>query len=365
MVKLPHAERGAISVGPMARSAQKNSTATSKPAPKAIVPELVKAQPQAAEVVDSAQKLQDIAGKEPVIPEKKAQESLQKVDQSEVDRQNAVKAEEARLEFERQEAIRKSVALKEAAARQESQRLEADRKDAAQAEEARQEAARQDAIRKSIALKEAAARQESQRLEAERKAEEARMSSERQEAARLEAERQENAKQAAARKIAEREEQDARREAARRAIGRQLDEEAAARRNAAELAQRTSPPLPYSISTARRGRLFGRADPDAELLAYGEAFSRKIQLNMTFNMIRDAVKQPHTAPTVTVAIRKDGSVESVIFYVSSGVAAIDEAIRNIVQSQAPYPAFSPALASEFDVVEIRRTWNFDVAIRLY
>ena len=68
---------------------------------------------------------------------------------------------------------------------------------------------------------------------------------------------------------------------------------------------------------------------------------------------------------VTVAVRSDGSVESVTFVVSSGVAEIDEAIRRIVESQRPYPAFPPALAREFDVIEIRRTWYFDSAVRLY
>ena len=52
-------------------------------------------------------------------------------------------------------------------------------------------------------------------------------------------------------------------------------------------------------------------------------------------MVRDAAKRPHTDPLVTVAIRSDGSVESVTFVRSSGVAAIDEAIRRIVDSQSP------------------------------
>ena len=92
--------------------------------------------------------------------------------------------------------------------------------------------------------------------------------------------------------------------------------------------------------------------------------SRKIEMNMTFDMVREAVKQPHAPPMVTVAIRADGSVEKVTFVVSSGVAAIDEAIRKVVASQAPYPAFPPALARQYDVIEIRRTWIFDIAIRL-
>jgi len=52
---------------------------------------------------------------------------------------------------------------------------------------------------------------------------------------------------------------------------------------------------------------------------------------------------------VTVAIRSDGSVEAVTFVVSSGVAEIDEAIRRIVESQRPYPAFPPALGREVDI----------------
>ena len=88
-------------------------------------------------------------------------------------------------------------------------------------------------------------------------------------------------------------------------------------------------------------------------------------MNMTLDTVRDVVRQPHTDPMVTVAIRSDGSVESVTFVVSSGVPAIDEAIRLIVDSQKPYEAFPPGLAREYDVLEIRRTWYFDIAIRLY
>ena len=40
-------------------------------------------------------------------------------------------------------------------------------------------------------------------------------------------------------------------------------------------------------------------------------------------------------------------------------------IRYIVQSHAHYQAFQPGLAREFDVIEIRRTRYFDVAVRLH
>lgn len=68
---------------------------------------------------------------------------------------------------------------------------------------------------------------------------------------------------------------------------------------------------------------------------------------------------------MTVVLRQDGSLELVTFVVSSGVAQSDDVIRRIVQSQAPYPAFPPALARDFDVIEIRRTWTFDTAVGLY
>jgi TonB family protein len=268
---------------------------------------------------------------------------------NEAARQEAARIEAARLETERREAARLAAA-----------KLEAQRQDAARQEAARSEAARLEAERLEAARL-AAAKQEAQRLEA------ARQESARLEAARLAAERQEAVRQVAARqeaaRVLEEQEEDARRDARRRAMGRQLDEEAA-RRDAAAAA-RTSSTLPLSLSTARRVRLWGRADANIELVNYAEAWARKIQLSTSVDTVRDMAKRPHTKPLVTVAVRSDGSVESVTFVVSSGVAEVDETIRRIVQSHVPYPAFPPALAREYDVVEIRRTWHFDMAIQLY
>jgi outer membrane biosynthesis protein TonB len=218
----------------------------------------------------------------------------------------------------------------------EAEQKETDRQVAAQQAAARQEAAQREAAQQ------AAARQEATRVEAKR----------------LEAERQEAARLAAAQKESES------REAARRAMGRKLDEEAA-QREAAATATRQPDTRPSSWSTARRGRLFGRSDANAELVLYAEAWARKIQFNTPVDVVREVAKRARTDPLVTVAIRRDGSVESVTFVLSSGVTEIDEAIRRIVQSHAPYQAFSPALAREFDVIEIRRTWYFDATVRLY
>ena len=256
-----------------------------------------------------------------------------------------------RIEAERQEAARveaqRQLVVRQAAARQEAARQEAARQEAVRAEQGRHEALRQEAAR-AEAERKAASRQEATQQEAA-KAAAAKADVARQEAARVEA-----ARLAAIQAEAEK------REERLRAIGRQLNEEAD-RRDAAAAQRQLSP----SASNVRRGRLFGRTDSNAELIAYAEAWALKIQLNMTFDMVRDAAKQPHADPLVTVAIRSDGSVEGVTFVLSSGVPAIDEAIRRIVQSQANYPAFPPGLLRDYDVVEIRRTWHFDMAIRLY
>jgi TolA protein len=322
-----------------------------------------------------------------------AQQMTQQVVQQQLDRlaeaerQAAAQREAERLAAERREAERQAAARAEAA-RQEAERAEAARRlaeqqAAARREAAQQEAARQDAARQQAAqaeaARQAAARAEAARLEAERadaarrlaeqqaaaRREAAQQEAARQEAARQDAARQDAARDAAARaqaaQLAEAKAAEAQREARLRAIGQQLNEEAA-RRDAARQAPSN---LPSSWSSARRGRLFGRTDANAEMVLYAEAWARKIQLNPTMDAIRELVRQPHTNPLVTVALRADGTVESISFTRSSGVPAIDDAVRRIIEAQANYPAFPPALAREYDVIEIRRTWHFDSAIRLY
>ena len=136
-------------------------------------------------------------------------------------------------------------------------------------------------------------------------------------------------------------------------------------RDEAARTARPSSTLPLSLSTARRARLFGRTHSNAELVRYAEAWAQKIQLNTPIETVRDAAARLRINPVVTVAIRSDGSVESVTFELSTGAAEVDETIRRIVRSHEHYQAFPPALARDYDVIEIRRTWHFDTAVRLY
>lgn len=102
-----------------------------------------------------------------------------------------------------------------------------------------------------------------------------------------------------------------------------------------------------------------------ELAAYGEAWARKIENNLDPEQLRELTRQPAGDAVVTVAVRSNGSVEAVTVVRSSGVPAVDEAITRIVRSLENYPAFPPALLRDYDVVEIRRTWHVDTAVRLY
>jgi len=272
--------------------------------------------------------------------------------------QQAAKFETARKEAERQAQAHQEDLRREGAMQDELARQELTRQEIQRAEKSRLEAARQEALRQEQAKQ--------VQLEAARQAQQSEAA--RQDAIRQEAARQESAKQEAVRQeqqkreLAQREKakQEEERDERLRAIGRQLNEEAAQR----EAAKNPSRSFLPTTSGLRRGWLFGRADPNADLVRYAENMSKKFELNMAFDTLREVVKQRHVSPMVTVAVRADGSVEKVTFVVSSGVSAIDEAIRKVVTNYAPYGAFPPALARQYDVIEIRRTWVFDTAIRL-
>lgn len=264
----------------------------------------------------------------------------------------------------------------DARAQREAERREAERQQATQREAERRDAERQQATQREAERREAerqqAAQREAERREAERQ-QTTQREAERREAERLEAGRQAAAKQDAARleaprakaaQAAELAADEARREERLRAIGRQLNEEAAQRDAAALAARQPSSVLPPSWSSARRARLFGRTDPNAELQQYAEAWARRIQLNTPPELVRELARRPHAAPVVTVALRRDGTVESVTFTTLSGSPEVDEAVRRIVQRHQPYPAFSPLLAQDYDVVEIRRAWVFNTALWL-
>jgi TonB family protein len=97
---------------------------------------------------------------------------------------------------------------------------------------------------------------------------------------------------------------------------------------------------------------------------YVESWRWKIERNGNLNYPSGARTRAAENPVVTVAIRRDGSVESVIIDRSSGQRDLDERVRRIVQLYAPYSAFTPDLARAYDVIEIRLVWIFANTLRI-
>lgn len=61
---------------------------------------------------------------------------------------------------------------------------------------------------------------------------------------------------------------------------------------------------------------------------------------------------------MTVAIKADGSIESIHIHQSSGHKLLDEAAKRIVQMAAPFPPFPAEIRRDTDILNITRTWIF-------
>jgi TonB family protein len=123
------------------------------------------------------------------------------------------------------------------------------------------------------------------------------------------------------------------------------------------------PSPPASADNLRRRSLIG-AERDVGLRMYVESWRSKIERNGTLNYRRSAGMRAPDNPIVTVSIRSDGSLEDIVIHRSSGLRELDEAVRRIAQLHAPYSAFPPELARQFDVIDIRRVWFFDNTLRI-
>ena len=273
------------------------------------------------------------SGAEQAVQEKLRQESLRQ--------DAAVKQEADRREVLRQEVLRQEVAAQVAA-------QEAAMKESAERELVRQKILHQEAA--EVAVRQEAARQETARQDA------ARQDAARQDAARQDAMRRSEAAQEAATAVA----RAAQRDAARAPVlpTSPIPTERPSPGNTAE-----NPPE-ARMETARRRTLLARPDRDLRLMMAAEGWRQKIEQNAPFDVFQAAKSGPYENPVVTVALRPDGSVESVVINRSSGVAAVDNAVRRIVLLLSPFPPFPSDLAMDYDVIEIRRVWTFDSAVRL-
>jgi TonB family protein len=129
---------------------------------------------------------------------------------------------------------------------------------------------------------------------------------------------------------------------------------------------RGTPPLPRADTEERprRRSVLGSAEKDIQLRMYIDSWKQKIERNGNLNFSQTSRDKARGDPVVTVAIRSDGSVEDITIHRSSGRADLDQAVRNIVRINARYAAFPPNIAAQYDVIEVRRVWNFDDGLRI-
>jgi outer membrane biosynthesis protein TonB len=134
--------------------------------------------------------------------------------------------------------------------------------------------------------------------------------------------------------------------------------ELARRPDLPRLESQASRPAPESADPSLRRSILGNAPQDVGLAMYVEGWRLKIERTGRLNYTQSAVDRSLVDAIVTVIIRSDGSVEEILFNRSSGRPELDEAIRRIIRINAKYASFPPDLARRFDVIEIRRIWNF-------
>ena len=98
---------------------------------------------------------------------------------------------------------------------------------------------------------------------------------------------------------------------------------------------------------------------------YIENWRRKVERIGEMNFPEEARRRGLTGKlTLDVALRANGTVQSIQLLRSSGHSALDDAAFRIVHLAAPYAPFPPELRRQYDVLHIVRTWVFDPGNRL-
>ncbi|WP_324108014.1 TonB family protein [Noviherbaspirillum sp.] len=294
---------------------------------------------------------------------RKAEQAAQQVEA--VRRQEEARAMQQQLEVRRQ--------AEEAALRkQEEQRVEEEAARRAELEAKKrddEQRARREAMEREARLQaEEVARQQAEALARQKQAEQAAL---RQQAEAAAAQAREQERLAAENAAAARAAESARASAAAalpKAAGggdlasRALDQ---ARRPAPlHIEPRAPAPVADAAENPRRRSIFGGGNLDIGLMMYIESWRLKIERNGRLNYSQTAKDKARGDPIVTVSIRSDGSVEDVVINRSSGRPELDAAVRRIIKLNERYAAFPPNLARQYDVIDIRRVWNFDEVLRI-
>ncbi|MDR0673198.1 MAG: TonB family protein [Zoogloeaceae bacterium] len=107
-----------------------------------------------------------------------------------------------------------------------------------------------------------------------------------------------------------------------------------------------------------RKRQFGARTAEHRFASYIEAWRRKAERIGELNYPPAARGKLYGNLLMTVAIRRDGTIESIVVNRPSQYAVLNEAAVRIVRMGEPYAVFPPNIASDTDIIEISRTWTF-------
>jgi hypothetical protein len=115
---------------------------------------------------------------------------------------------------------------------------------------------------------------------------------------------------------------------------------------------------------SRRRSIFGGAEDDIVLKMYIAEWRQTVERNGNRDDEASSMDKPFGDSLVTVALRSDGRIESVTIHRSNGHTGLGDAVRRIVQVEARYKDFPPDLMRRYDVIEIRRVWQFGDGLRI-
>lgn len=98
---------------------------------------------------------------------------------------------------------------------------------------------------------------------------------------------------------------------------------------------------------------------ESAIAAYLDGWKRRIERVGTLNFPHEARRRRLSGnPVLEVAIRADGSLESVVVRRSSGHRELDQAAAGIVRLAAPFDPFSTTLRERYPVLRFAYEWQF-------
>lgn len=110
-----------------------------------------------------------------------------------------------------------------------------------------------------------------------------------------------------------------------------------------------------------RKKFVGARVEEYRLAQYVEDWRQKVENVGNLNYPEAAKGRLYGNLVLTAIIGSDGRLERVDIDRSSGKKILDAAARRIVELAAPYPPFPESVRTEFNVIEITRTWSFTTA----